>query len=74
MGALGAAIAGLQASQKWLDVISENISNSQVADFKQPPKLTADNMQKIQPVYLKMNRADKRRQARQNRHRGRNRR
>lgn len=35
MGALGAAISGLQASQKWLDVISNNVSNSQTVAYKQ---------------------------------------
>jgi flagellar hook protein FlgE len=35
MGALGAAISGLQSSQKWLDVISNNVSNSQTVAYKQ---------------------------------------
>ncbi len=34
MGAIGAAISGLQSSQSWLDVISNNISNSQTVGFK----------------------------------------
>ncbi|MES2201229.1 MAG: flagellar hook protein FlgE [candidate division FCPU426 bacterium] len=34
MGALGTAITGLQSSQKWLDVISNNVSNSQTVAFK----------------------------------------
>ena len=34
MGALGAAISGLQASQKWLDVVSNNVSNSNTVGFK----------------------------------------
>jgi flagellar hook protein FlgE len=34
MGALGAAISGLQSSQKWLDVISNNVSNSQTVAYK----------------------------------------
>lgn len=34
MGAMGAAISGLGASQKWLDVISNNISNSQTVAYK----------------------------------------
>ena len=34
MGALGSAISGLQASQKWLDVISNNVSNSNTVGFK----------------------------------------
>ncbi len=35
MSALGAAISGLQGSQAWLDVISNNISNSQTVGFKE---------------------------------------
>src|SRR4051812_43263253 len=34
MSALGAAISGLQTSQKWLDVISNNVSNSQTVAYK----------------------------------------
>jgi flagellar hook protein FlgE len=34
MGALGSAISGLQASQQWLDVISNNVSNSQTVAYK----------------------------------------
>lgn len=34
MGALGAAISGLQTSQKWLDVISNNVSNSNTVAYK----------------------------------------
>ena len=34
MSALGASISGLQSSQKWLDVISNNISNSNTVAFK----------------------------------------
>jgi len=34
MSALGASISGLQSSQKWLDVISNNISNSNTVGFK----------------------------------------
>jgi flagellar hook protein FlgE len=34
MGALGAAISGLQSSQKWLDVISNNVSNSNTIAYK----------------------------------------
>ena len=33
--ALGQAISGLQASQKWLDVISNNVSNSNTVAYKQ---------------------------------------
>ena len=35
MGALGAAISGMQGSQKWLDVISNNVSNSNTVAYKQ---------------------------------------
>lgn len=35
MSALGAAISGLQGSQKWLDVISNNISNSNTVAYKE---------------------------------------
>jgi flagellar hook protein FlgE len=35
MSALGASISGLQASQKWLDVISNNISNSNTVAYKE---------------------------------------
>lgn len=34
MSALGSAISGLQTSQKWLDVISNNVSNSQTVAYK----------------------------------------
>jgi flagellar hook protein FlgE len=34
MSALGAAISGLQSSQKWLDVISNNVSNSNTVAYK----------------------------------------
>jgi flagellar hook protein FlgE len=34
MSALGSAISGLQASQQWLDVISNNVSNSQTVAYK----------------------------------------
>jgi len=34
MSALGSAISGLQSSQKWLDVISNNVSNSQTVAYK----------------------------------------
>ena len=34
MGALGSAISGLQASQQWLDVISNNVANSQTVAYK----------------------------------------
>lgn len=34
MGALGAAISGLQSSQRWLDVISNNVSNSNTVAYK----------------------------------------
>jgi len=43
MGALGAAISGLQSSQKWLDVISNNVSNSQTVAYKQG-RLTFSDM------------------------------
>jgi len=35
MSALGASISGVQASQKWLDVISNNISNSNTVAYKE---------------------------------------
>jgi flagellar hook protein FlgE len=35
MSALGASISGLQSSQKWLDVISNNISNSNTVAYKE---------------------------------------
>src|ERR1041385_1662685 len=34
MGSLFAAISGLQASSRWLDVISNNVSNSSTVAFK----------------------------------------
>jgi len=34
MGSMYAAISGLQASSRWLDVISNNVSNSQTVGFK----------------------------------------
>jgi flagellar hook protein FlgE len=35
MSTIGASISGLQASQQWLDVISNNVSNSQTVAFKE---------------------------------------
>src|SRR6185503_21183705 len=43
MGALNTAITGLQSSQKWLDVISNNVSNSQTVAYKQG-RLTFSDM------------------------------
>src|SRR6266704_1686391 len=34
MGALSSAISGLQASQRWLDVISNNVANSQTVAYQ----------------------------------------
>ncbi len=34
MGAFGAAISGLESSQQWLSVISNNVANSQTVGFK----------------------------------------
>jgi flagellar hook protein FlgE len=34
MGALSTAISGLQASQRWLDVIANNVSNTQTVAYK----------------------------------------
>jgi flagellar hook protein FlgE len=43
MSALGSAISGLQSSQKWLDVISNNVSNSNTVAYKQG-RLTFSDM------------------------------
>jgi flagellar hook protein FlgE len=43
MSALGSAISGLQSSQKWLDVISNNVSNSNTIAYKQG-RLTFSDM------------------------------
>ena len=42
MSALGASISGLQSSQKWLDVISNNISNSNTVAYKEGRLTFAD--------------------------------